>query len=113
MRVASFPSHECADDQYALSLRPPALPKRGANDNPIVHKLFANLLRETGRNEGTARNIGVLLHHETEGHLRRGVRRIDRNEFLPFGGLIPVAAVFVLTEERPGYEQKTWAEFHD
>ena len=87
--------------------------KIGAPDNRAneVHKLFVNLLRETGRAHRQNCKIGLLLHHETEGYFRNGVNRIDREKFIPFGSLVPVEAVFVLSPQY--FTFKTWMEFYD
>ena len=87
--------------------------KYGApNNRPNeVHKLFGDLLRETRCDRPENREIGLLLHRATENDFRNGVARIDRQKFIRFGCLIPVAAVFVVSP--PDVIRKTWAEFYD
>ena len=83
-------------------------PKNRANE---VHKLFGDLLRETGRDYREDCKIGLLLHHETECDFRRGVRRVHREKFIRFGCLIPVQAVFIFSPSNVA--QKTWMQLYD
>ncbi len=82
-----------------------------ANISNEVHKLFGDLLRETGRENRQNCKIGLLLHQRTERFFRCGVSRINRQKFIAFGRLIPVRSVFVLSPLR--VICKTWEQFYD
>ena len=75
------------------------------------HKLFGNLLFETRHCHLQDRNVGLLLHRETECEFRQHVRLIPRKTFCQFGNLIPVRAVFVFSTTE--LKRKTWMEFYD
>lgn len=88
--------------------------KYGAPDNMHneVHKLFGDLLRETGRANRHGCRIALLLYAGNEQFFRTGVRRINREKFIRFGCLIPIERVFVVGE-CPSFETRTWREFYD
>lgn len=87
--------------------------KYGAENNipNEVHKLFGNLLRETGRCHRQDCNVGLLLHQDTECYFREHVQLIPREKFCQFGRLVPVQAVFVFSQTE--VKRKTWMEFYD
>lgn len=90
--------------------------KYGAPSNKAneVHKLFGDLLRETGRDHRQNCKIGLLLDGQTEDYFRKGVQRIPRQKFDEFGRLVPVQAVFVLSQlSPPVITTRTWLEFYD
>ena len=90
--------------------------KYGAPSNKAneVHKLFGDLLRETGRDHRQNCKIGLLLHGQRENYFRNGVRRISRQKFARFGQLVPVQAVFVLCPLFPPVIKiAAWLEFYD
>ena len=86
--------------------------KYGARSNKSneVHKLFGNLLRETGREHRQNCKIGLLLHQQMENYFRNGVNCIARPKLAQFGCLVPIQAVFVLAP--PVIKIKTWLEFY-
>lgn len=88
--------------------------KYGAPDNMHneVHKLFGDLLRETGRANRDGCRIGLLLDSSRERFFRERVRRINRGKFIRFGCLIPVDHVFVVGDG-PSFQTRTWREFYD
>lgn len=76
-----------------------------------VHRLFGNLLRETGRERPAACQFGLLLPGQLEEYYRNGVNRIPRCKFLAFGDLVPVARVYVLDADSVRYGN--WGQFYD
>ena len=84
-------------------------PKNKANE---VHKLFGDLLRETGRAHRNGCRIALLLYAGNEEYFRAGVRRINRGKYIQFGSLVPVESVFVVGDS-PSFETRTWREFYD
>ncbi len=83
-----------------------------SNKHNEVHKLFGDLLRETGRPNRSGCRIGLLLHARMEAHFREGICRINRRKFIEFGLLVPVDSVFVC-DELGSFERRTWAQFYD
>ena len=77
-----------------------------------VHKMFGNLLRETGRANRDGCRIALLLPACREEYFRERVRLIPRVKFIGFGELVPVKAVFVFDETRQSFRQVTWPEFY-
>ena len=82
-----------------------------SNRSNEVHKLFGDLLRETGRDHRQNCKIGLLFHHDMENYFRRGVNRIASQKLEQFGHLVPVQAVFVFSPAV--ITKKTWRQFYN
>ena len=123
LRIAHPHNDRCGKQNYAdleftsasgLRWAIEAKTGKSGNRNNEVHKLFGNLLRETGRERGNGNSvrIGLLLDAGSEAFFRKCVRRIDRCKFIWFGLLVPVDSVFVCDDDG-SFERKTWADFYD
>lgn len=76
-----------------------------------VHKVFGNLLKETGRNERDKCNYALLIPEESENYFRKGFGRINYKKYINFGKLIPIDTVFFYG--RNGITRKTWADLRE
>ena len=76
-----------------------------------VHKIFGELLKETGRtNRGKCRHA-VLLPESAIDFYSRAFQSIDRDKFLGFGALIPIDTVFLSSQSR--IMELTWEALYD
>ena len=76
-----------------------------------IHKLFGELLKETGRDERDNCNIGVLIPECGIDFYKDGFRKIRRRKFVCFGILIPVRYVFSYGVY--GVRHTFWDRFYD
>ncbi|WP_243324381.1 hypothetical protein [Geothrix sp. SG200] len=76
-----------------------------------VHKIFGELLKETGRTNRENCRHAILIPENALTFYSRAFQAIDRAKFLDFGELIPVHAVF--TSSHVGIKQITWSELYD
>ena len=76
-----------------------------------IHKLFGELLKETGRDERDNCNIGVLIPECGIDFYKDGFRKIRRCKFVCFGILIPVRYVFSYGVS--GVRHTFWDRFYD
>ena len=76
-----------------------------------VHKLFGELLKETGRDKREQILIGILIPESSISFYSRLFQSIDRNKFIKFGELIPVKCVFTFGQS--GVLTRTWTELYD
>ncbi len=76
-----------------------------------VHKLFGELLKETGRNNRDSANICLLISNESKSFYSRLFQSIKRNKFIEFGNLIPITHVFTLDSSK--ISTLTWTELYD
>lgn len=76
-----------------------------------VHKIFGELLKETGRANRAKCRHGVLIPESAIGFYSRAFQSIDRDKFLGFGALIPIDTVFVSSPS--GAKQITWEALYD
>ncbi len=76
-----------------------------------VHKIFGELLKETGRHNRTKSKYAVLIPEEGVQFYSRAFQAIDRNKFIAFGEIIPVESVF--TFGMSGIKAMTWSELYD
>lgn len=74
------------------------------------HKLFGELLKETGKNNRSSCNYALLIPNSGLDFYRKGIRTIARDKFIGFGDLIPVHSVF--TCDAAGITQFSWQEFY-
>ena len=84
---------------------------QSSDKHNTVHKLFGELLKETGRNERENCNIGVLIPESGIDFYRDSFRRIRKCKFTCFGILIPVHYVFSYGES--GVRHTSWNRFYD
>ncbi|PSW08300.1 hypothetical protein C9J01_24325 [Photobacterium rosenbergii] len=76
-----------------------------------VHKIFGELLKETGRNEIQERSIGILIPLDAIAFYSRLFQAIDRDKFIRFGTLIPVKSVFAYGDAE--LKMMSWPELYD
>ena len=76
-----------------------------------VHKLFGELLKETGRDKREKTLFGILIPERSVLFYSRLFQSIDRNKFIKFGELIPVKYVFTFGQS--GVLTRTWTELYD
>lgn len=76
-----------------------------------VHKIFGELLKETGRINRVGCKHAVLLPEDGIMFYSRAFQSIDRGKFLEFGELIPVHTVFYFGSS--GIGRLTWTGLYD
>lgn len=76
-----------------------------------VHKIFGELLKETGRTNRAECRHAVLLPESATEFYSRAFQSINREKFLGFGALIPIDTVFLCGSS--GIKQLTWAALYD
>ena len=76
-----------------------------------VHKIFGELLKETGRANRNGCLVGLLIPEDAKSFYSRLFQSINREKFIEFGRLIPVNIVF--THGASGISNITWAELYD
>ena len=76
-----------------------------------VHKVFGELLKETGKKNRDNAKFGILLPETGILFYSRKVQQIDRARFIGFGELIPVESVFIFGES--GIRQIEWCDLYD
>jgi len=76
-----------------------------------VHKIFGELLKETGRDNRGQCSIGILIPGNSLSFYSRLFQSINRQKFVEFGELIPVHSVF--TYGLSGIGQLSWVDLYD
>lgn len=76
-----------------------------------IHKLFGELLKETGRDRQNECYYGVLISSEAAPFFSRLLQAINKTKFENFGLLIPVNTVFL--SNSLGMQQITWLELYN
>jgi hypothetical protein len=76
-----------------------------------VHKIFGELLKETGRTNRTECRYAILIPESAVQFYSRAFQSIDREKFLGFGRLIPIDTVFTSSTTDVG--QLTWKSLYD
>jgi RNA recognition motif-containing protein len=76
-----------------------------------VHKIFGELLKETGRDNRNNCRYAILIPRGSIQFYSQAFRSINRNKFIGFGHLIPVDYVF--TSDEKGINQVPWEQFYD
>jgi hypothetical protein len=76
-----------------------------------VHKIFGELLKETGRENRSNCRYAILIPESSVEFYSRAFQSIDRKKFLGFGKLIPIETVF--TSAATGVRQLTWGALYD
>lgn len=82
-----------------------------ADKHNSVHKIFGELLKETGRHvdDGIVVRYALLLS-DFEFYCKR-FSKIERSRFIGFGKLIPVHCVFVF-EKNGNFRKINWSDLH-
>lgn len=76
-----------------------------------VHKIYGELLKETGRVNRNNCCYGILIPSSSVNFYSRAFQFIQRDRFLKFGQLIPVDCVFLCNEH--GFTKVSWEELYD
>lgn len=76
-----------------------------------VHKIFGEVLKETGRTNRSDCRHAILIPDDAVNFYSRAFQSIDREKFIGFGNLIPIDTVF--TSNPTGIRQLTWQELYD
>ena len=76
-----------------------------------VHKLFGELLKETGREQRNNCYIAILLPEDGILFYSRLFQSINRQKFLDFGNLIPIKNVFSFGDS--GVLEMSWEDLYD
>jgi hypothetical protein len=76
-----------------------------------VHKIFGELLKETGRANRENCRHAVLIPESAIGFYSRAFQSINREKFIGFGVLIPIDTVFLSGPS--GVKQIQWAALYD
>ena len=76
-----------------------------------VHKIFGELLKETGRDSRNNVSYSILIPEEGITFYSRLFQEIKKEKFIGFGDLIPIECVF--TFGASGVAQITWEALYD
>ncbi len=76
-----------------------------------VHKIFGELLKETGRENRSDCKYGILIPECGKEFYSRLFQAINRDKFIEFGKLIPVDSVF--TYGQLGVQTMSWEKLYD
>lgn len=76
-----------------------------------VHKIFGELLKETGRENRSNCRYAILIPESSVEFYSRAFQSINRKKFLGFGKIIPINTVF--TSAATGVRQLTWMALYD
>jgi hypothetical protein len=76
-----------------------------------VHKIFGELLKETGRKNRSNCRYAILIPESSVEFYSRAFQSIDRKKFLGFGKIIPIDTVFA--SAATGVRQLTWEALYD
>jgi hypothetical protein len=82
-----------------------------ADKHNTVHKIFGEVLKETGRTNRNDCRHAILLPLDAVMFYSRAFQCIAKEKFLGFGSLIPIDTVFVSDPTCIG--QLTWEELYD
>lgn len=75
-----------------------------------VHKIFGELLKETGRSDRGTCKFAVLIPEEAVHFYSRAFQSIAREKFLAFGSLVPVESVFTFGDA--GVGEISWEDLY-
>ncbi len=76
-----------------------------------VHKIFGEVLKETGRTNRSNCRHAILIPESAVAFYSRAFQSIDREKFLGFGALIPIDTVFISSAS--GVRRLTWETLYD
>lgn len=76
-----------------------------------VHKIFGEILKETGRSNRKNCKHAILIPEKATLFYSRAFQSIAREKFVGFGKLIPIDTVF--THGASGVGQITWTDLYD
>jgi hypothetical protein len=76
-----------------------------------VHKIFGELLKESGRDNRDNCRYAILIPSNAIQFYSQAFRSIHRSKFNGFGCLIPIDCIF--TSDKEGISQIPWEQFYD
>ena len=83
-----------------------------SSDAPnTVHKIFGELLKETGRENRSDFKIALLIPEGSKEYYSKAFQAIKKEKFIKFGELIPVEIVF--TFGASGVDTISWEALYD
>lgn len=108
-------SKTCADIEFKSKAGLYWVIEAKSNDSTdaynTVHKIFGELLKETGRTNRAECKYAILIPENAINFYSRLFRCIRREKFIGFGRLIPIDTVFTFGDSRVG--KITWVELYD
>jgi len=108
-------SKKYADIEYESKAKLHWVIEAKSNDSKdkhnTVHKIFGEVLKETGRTNRSDCRHAILIPESAVGFYSRAFQSIDRGKFMGFGNLIPIDTVF--TSSSTGVRQLTWQQLYD
>ena len=120
IRIAELYNSNCRSKQFAdvefesitkLRWVVEAKSDNSKDKHNTVHKIFGELLKETGRINRAKCRHAVLLPESATEFYSRAFNSIDREKFLGFGVLIPIDTIFLSGPS--GVKKLTWAGLYD
>lgn len=117
-------SKNCADIEYLSNSDRyfviEAKSHHSSDGHNSVHKIFGELLKETGRSRGDKEiTYGILIPKDYYnkkdgiGFYRKGFNEINRKKYIGFGKLIPISYIFVCSQKLSSIDVYTWESFYD
>ena len=76
-----------------------------------IHKIFGEILKETGRNNRNNSKYAILIPESGREFYSKNFQLINRNKYIGFGNLVPIDCVFIFGNS--GIIQMSWAELYD
>jgi hypothetical protein len=76
-----------------------------------VHKIFGELLKETGRTNRVDCRHAILIPQDGLAFYSRAFQSIAREKFVGFGKLVPIETVFIFGSS--GVSQFSWENLYD
>lgn len=76
-----------------------------------IHKIFGELLKETGKDNRDKCKYGILIPENALNFYSRLFQEIKREKYIGFGDLIPIESVFLYASS--GVKFLSWEELFD
>lgn len=114
LRNSSCKSKNCADIEFHSKSGVHWVIEAKSHDSKdkhnTVHKIFGELLKETGRSDRASCKFAVLIPEEAVYFYSRAFQSIAREKFVAFGDLVPVELVF--TFGAAGVVELSWEDLY-
>ena len=108
-------SKKCADIEYISKKKIhwviEAKSHESKDKHNSVHKIFGELLKETGRTNRDNCKFAILIPESAVAFYSRAFQSINRSKFVSFGKLIPIDTIF--TSNADGVRELSWQELYD
>lgn len=76
-----------------------------------VHKIFGELLKETGRTNRSECHYAILIPKSAISFYSKAFQSINKKKFIMFGKLIPISTVFTCDDN--GIDELSWESLYD